>query len=514
MKKLIPLITFFLIIILNGTLVFADSNSSVVKWDAYPSFQLLEVDKNSSIKINEENLIFDFSTKNNSTLGSPKVSISASYGLINKSLEKGKAPFAFSKVGTVNELLRENMDLRVDNTPINYNVHLGTLAEYFEVDENGMSENYNTNHILNSISYGQYLPKHFSKDDNGKLYTIKFDLSGIEDLKTNEDELLLDKLSENEDKVENYTPTGKIRLAFNFDREKTNILTKNFYGTSKYSNGVIELTGYSDDFKNLEIFVLGEDIKEFSFLTYVDGILLEENQNSIYAISTSEQSLKSYLMSYIDTNYPILGNEFLDANNEKIYDIYVQLLDECFSRYYGCLSIIDLIKYGNHERMITLEFEVELDPHSEKNISLNYNNIGSYNKTETYSPIYTYKYITDLNKNWEDFNQINVKVITPKEAPYIIDSNFNLTKGNENTYVSEFKSPQSADLYFSLYKDETISPLSRYTSIYAWAGKYTPLVIILNIFVITSLIILAFKIIKRRRNKKYYWLFSSIFYYH
>jgi hypothetical protein len=77
--------------------------------------------------------------------------------------------------------------------------------------------------------------------------------------------------------------------------------------------------------------------------------------------------------------------------------------------------------------------------------------------TKTAKPLYSFDYILNPSKSWRDFKNLNIEIIPPKEAPYIVKSSVDLVRGKNKAYTAALPTLPEEDLSFSLYADKKIT---------------------------------------------------------
>ncbi|MCT8137769.1 hypothetical protein H1D32_08365 [Anaerobacillus sp. CMMVII] len=77
--------------------------------------------------------------------------------------------------------------------------------------------------------------------------------------------------------------------------------------------------------------------------------------------------------------------------------------------------------------------------------------------TRTVKPLYTFDYILNPAKNWSDFGGLQIRIIPPEQAPYIVSSSVDLVKDENNMYLTNLAQLPEEDLTFTLYADEEIT---------------------------------------------------------
>jgi len=122
-------------------------------------------------------------------------------------------------------------------------------------------------------------------------------------------------------------------------------------------------------------------------------------------------------------------------------------------------------------------------------------------KTKTVDPLYTFDYILNPAKNWKDFKNLNIEIITPQEAPYIVKSSVDLIKGENKVYTATLAALPEEDLSFTLYADKKITLLDKTVgNLQNSFGYFTPFVIGAVVILIIGIIIVVI-ILKRKKNK-------------
>lgn len=463
MKKLFKIV--FVLLISSFSLVFA--NSGPTYWQGYPSSDIMTVDKNSPIEIKSEELTFDFSHEVYDTY-SVQANVTAEYEMVNPTNETHFVQMAFPFVERLYNINYDNIKITADGKELPYNVYLGN-----SISGNSFKENKETNFdfekIINTISDDIYEAKNFSNDEIGKLYSIEIN------------------------------PTTKEGIEFTVDfshgNEKTNIITKNF-NSFRREDGKVQISSGCYEPQTAEIFVLGEDLN-FNIMGYTIGSIKEESNLFTYEILEKEVDVKTYILDYIKSYY---GENVKHISDMQLYNLYAGTLDKYLEYNLGICSEDDIASESYNERIITLVYEVEFFPSSNQKVSVSYKTNGTMDKRKTVGPQYSFDYILNPAKNWNSFNNLNIKIITPEEAPYIIDSSIELNKKEGNVYTAQFETLPDEDLSFTLYSKEKITLLDKIQGkINRSFGYFAPIVIgIIGIFVLIVVVLITSKI-KRKK---------------
>ncbi len=430
MIKLTKLIIIGILILTFSTFAFA--NSAPVYWQAYPSSDVMAVDNNSSIEVTDENLTFDL-TGDNDSPHSIAGKVTAAYEMVNPSNESKSVQMAFPFVESIYDFSSDDIAITADNNKLPYDVYIGDEASgrrgYSNEDK---KFEFDFGQIVKSITNDVYQAKNFKKDEKGRLYSIS--VKPVDGQRIN------------------------FAVSFNFDHEKTKIMTKNFNRFER-DDEKVRLASWCSESEVLELYVLGNDI-DLNISAFTDGELLNETDLCEYEMSKSEVDVKSYLSDYISSYLKEYGTSY-DINelisDDKLYNIYAKSLDRCIENNLGICCEDDInSKIGSH-RIMSLVYTVEFPANSKKEVSVSYKTSGSMDKKETKEPKYTFDYILNPAKNWSDFKNLNIRIITPDEAPYVVESSIQLTGEGNNVYTATLAELPEDDFSFTLYSKEEIT---------------------------------------------------------
>lgn len=246
-----------------------------------------------------------------------------------------------------------------------------------------------------------------------------------------------------------------------------------------------------------EILVLGKDPGFTCGVFTEEGIKAEQDRYQLEIIQDSVDP-KEYLLA-------ALREEMFEDTAAAISDIQLfnLFLHELWQdRLNNGYSTLDEGFSALHEdRIITLVYQVEFLPRSTRNVSVGYLTDGTMDRRETVSPKYSYTYLLSPAKSWADFGSLDIQVITPREAPYMIESSLDLSMDGENRYSARFDSLPKSELTFTLYEKEAVTLIDKtekaisrasYLLFFLWP------VFIIFLAVIMALIVRA--IIRRMRS--------------
>jgi len=470
-KKLTFVILLTAMMVVFSTPVFG--NSGPVFWQGYPSSDVMSIEENSPIIVGNENLVFDFSDTNGFSY-SLSGKVTAAYEMLNPTQETRSVQMAFPFVGKLDNLLAKEIAITADGRELPYDIYIGDVVNSHGSPFQKEGEaSFDFASIIDTITDDTYKAENFSENEKGQQYIIEV----------------------------KPTTAQRINFAvnFSFDPEKTKVLTTGF---NRYEGDGVNtrVAAWCNEPRTLEIFVLGEDI-DFEINGFTDGALEEKTDLFNYEILDQKVELKRYLLDYIDKNsYTQNGNSILNKQiydnqiyKKQLYNLYAKSLDQAFTRNRSYSAEFDLTEKENYERILTLVYTVEFPPNSTKEVSVSYKTAGTMDNTQTAEPLYTFDYILNPAKNWSDFQNLNIRIITPQQAPYIVASNIELAREDKeanNVYTSSLPTLPDEDFSFTIYSAEEITLLDKMQgNLNNSFGYFAPLVIGVIVLIIIVLII-------------------------
>ncbi len=467
MRGYIRGLSFVIVGILFFMMVLA--NSGPVFWQGYPSSEVMSIEENSPIIVKNENLVFDFSDNDDShyTISGK---VTAAYDMVNPTNESLSVNMAFPFVGVMEKLSGDDIVITADGSTIPYTIYAGDVVNNHgspRDDEKGASFEFAD--ILGNITDIPYKAESFRENEKGKLYTLHV----------------------------RPTTDQRINLAVDFrlDHRKTKVLTRGFNRYEREAEKT-RVASWCYEPEVLEIYVLGEDI-DLNINAYSDGELSKKTDLFDCRSFKQEVDLRTYLMSYIEKETDIDNSVISDA---QLYNLYAEALDRYFTKHMGFCSEHDLMAQRNYERIFTLVYTVEFPPEEEKEVSVTYNTSGTMDMRETSKPLYTFDYILNPAENWKDFKNLNINIIPPEKAPYIVRSSIDLIKGEDNIYSAVLADLPEEDLFFTLYEDSEITILDKVAGkLHKSFGYLYPFAV--GIFILAAGIItgVVFKLLRRQR---------------
>jgi hypothetical protein len=459
MKKLIKSMILATIILSFSTIVSA--NSGPIFWQGYPSSDVMTIDADSPITVKNENLVFDFSDYNDADL-TIRGKVTATYNMVNPTEKTQLVQMAFPYIGTISALSPESVVISADDIKIPYDIYFGEVVELHGNPRYEKETSFDFANIVNAISAEPYNAESFEENERGKLYTL--DIKPI--------------------------PNQVINIAVTFNSSKTKVLATGF-NAYEQNNGRIKITASCHKPETIEFFVLGEDIALLTN-TFTAGKPKGETDLSNCQIETENVEFKPYFMNYIKKHTNPSTKSM--TSDTQLYNLYAKALDKYFKVNMGYCPDYDFLEQAEYKRIMTLVYTVQFPKNSEKKISVSYKISGTMDKTETAKPLYSFDYILNPAENWKDFKNLNIEVITPKAAPYIVKSSVDFIKGENKIYTAALPTLPKEDLSFTLYADKQITLLGKTVGgLQKSFGYFTLLIIGALIFLIRIMIMVFLK---------------------
>ena len=452
-----------------STMVFA--NAGPTYWKGYPSSDIMFIKDNLSIKIENENLIFDFSNsdKHSHTIMGRTTAI---YEMLNESERNQSVQMAFPFIGSIRELPNDDIVIFAGEDKIPYEIYIGDVVySYGDPYQKEKEAVFDFKNIVNTITRELIQTEHFKEDDKGKLYTIHI------------------------------TPIYEERVNFvldiNSNSEKTTIITKGFSGYAE-DNGDIQISAWCYEPETLEIYVLGEDI-DINISAYADWEKKKKTDLYTYKTITEMIQFSTYLMESVK-EYPHRSEHENTFSDVQLYNLYANTLDGFISRNMNYVNFSDLMAQDNYQRIFTLVYNVEFSPLETKEISVKYKSSSTMDRTKTSDPIYTVNYILNPAGHWENFKDLHIKIIPPEQAPYIIKSSIDFIQ-EDNNYIATLSELPKEDLTFTFYGKEEITLSDKIKSKFDRVFGYMFFLLVYGapILIIGSMVILLYNM-KRKTH--------------
>ncbi len=423
MDKWITIITIILIFLLCSLPSSAQANSGPVYWEGYPSADMMVIDQNSPITVENEELFFDFTTDDNfynTVMGQ----VTATYEMANPTNTTQTVQMVFPFVSKLNHLSNLT-EVVVDSKTIPYEVYAGDVIHSKDKKSYLKFEK-----IVRNITNIPYKAVQFEGNEKGKLYRMQVNPTTDEGI--------------------------NMAIDFEFDPKKTKVLTNGFNGYERSGQNT-KISAWCNHPVVLEMFILGEDI-DFNINGYTDGTLNLSSADFSHEITTSDRNVKDYLLTIIkNRNEPLLSETISDP---QLYNLFSKALDDQFNNNMGYGAVNDLLDQVNQDRILSLFYTVQFPPNSKRTVTVTYKTFGTMDKTKTIEPLFTFDYLLNPAGNWSDFKNLSVKIISPKEAPFIIESSIKLQRDN-NGYTAKLKQLPESDLNFTFYYKENLTLLDK-----------------------------------------------------
>lgn len=441
----------------------AYGNSAPSYWGGFPYSDVLAVQQDSPITVDSERLIFDFSQSVDGEGWAPSAKVSADYRMTNPTEETLSVQMAFPFVAKLSSLSVPDITVNADHAAIPYDIYIDPEDVYPDGSSGGdFHFDYGA---IGNISNQEWTLPGFGPDSKAKLYRFAVSVK-------------------QEDRLD-------LEISFNVDPDQTILIGKGFNGASYSEEGNEKLSAAIWGEIQPEILVLGRNLPlTFEVLTH-EGKIADKNR---YRLEVTEEpaDIREYLLSTLRES---LSKETVDAvSDTQLFNLCLHEIDrERRSTGYMVLSDFPAVF---DDRIFTLVYQVDFPPGSSRSVSVGYIAEGTMDRRETVTPKYSYTYLLSPAENWADFGSLDVEIITPREAPYIIESSLELSQSGQNRYNARFEGLPGSELTFTLYQKEkitltdktskTVSDL-RYFTIFFWPVFFIVLLII-AVFAVRSII--------------------------
>lgn len=471
MKRIrnIHLIVFILVI---TTLGYANSGPSF--WQGKQSSEILTIDGDTPIKVEEENLIFDF-TEEDYRDYSLSARVTANYTMSNDTEKDENIQMAFPFISSMAEFNPRDVVIEVDNEEIDFQVFLGDMLYRQNKSSPGddvEDMKFDFESIAKSISKLEYIPQNYNLDDMGTLYKYHV-------------------VSTGEDGV-------NIGIEHVNEENKSKIMTKGFNGYQMI-DGVESFVSRNIIENELQVFVIGEDV-DLEFKAYSDVDL--ENETDRYSLDTNIEkvSIRDYLMDAVEIFEKDI--QYLDhLGDNQTFNLFTKQLDENIERNIVNLDIENYLSIDRMDMFLVLIYEVDFPGQSIRDVSVSYSSTGTMDRTESIEPIYTFAYILNPAKNWKTFKDLNIEIRPPDENPYIIQSSLELSRQEDGKYMGSFESLPDEDLFFSLYYNEEITRMDKIKGYFSKNLYFVYLIV--QILLVAFIVFIIKKIYNILKEKMY-----------
>jgi hypothetical protein len=403
----------------------AYANSAPSYWEGFPYSDVLCLQQDSPITVESERLTFDFSEDREGDNWTPVARVLADYRMTNPTQSTLSVQMAFPFVARLSTLSVPDIAVSADGAAVPYDIYIDPDAVYSAGSSPTGVLRFEPGSIGN-ISDQEWTLPGFGTKPKAKIY--RYTVSAKE-----------------EDRLD-------LEIGFDADPERTVLIAKDFHGSSSSETDGETLSVRILGETKTEVAILGQELPLTCRVLTQEGKAADKN---IYRLEVAEESvdLGNYLLAALREN---LNKETAAAISDT------QLLNLCLHaiererRSMGHADLSEVISLPD-ERIFTLVYRVDFPPGASRNVSVGYIADGTMDRRETQSPKYSYTYLLSPADNWADFGSLDVEIITPQEAPYIIESSLELRQSGQNRYSARFKGLPDSELTFVLYEDKAVT---------------------------------------------------------
>lgn len=404
----------------------ASANSGPVRWNGPPSYSVSPVE-NCPVTVEREDLSFDFSAGVKADW-SPGALVTASYEMKNPTSGPLSVQMAFPMIASLSDLSRsKGICITADGSDLPYRISVGQAQSmgadsraYFSGDGALVGTALPAfDEILKSVSEGSAAPGLLSGE--GTLY--RFSCARNNRLKV--------RLS-----------AGKTAA----------ILTSGVNGYSRDGSDLV-LEGQADPQGGITVLAFGDVSKPAAKAYTEDG-----GKESGAAVRTEEskQDAASFLREKLKQSeayraYP--SEEFLSA----LTGAAVRAA-ESTAQAGNAFGDGELYDFLAQSRVLVLTYEVPFPANGARQVSVQYPTGGAMDAEQTVSPVYTYGYLLSPAKNWAAFRNLNLRIVPPAKAPFVVRSSIPLSGTKSGAYEAKLPTLPERDLTFSLYESAVLTP--------------------------------------------------------
>jgi len=423
-------ITIFVILCVMMSTVFAYGNSGPVTWYQYPGISMITIDEDTPITVLKENLHFDFSEEKEDDF-SLVGEVSAQYRMKNTGDESAVSRMVFPFIKNLWSREDDQIEVLLDGSPISYEIYYGDNVKQPSVDDR-FQETVELQEILASVTEEKYSPQNFDYDEKGILYRIHLE-------KDQEEHIHVDAsftLSENDSRI-----FAKGNNSYGYDNE-----------TGEFVIG----TWLDQEMRYMDIFSLDEELK-LDIRGYENGTTdAVEVTDFTYEIEEIEMDVVTYYHDFLASDELIYSSVFIPEDK----NIYYEVLDQALERE-RLVTEDHISSLLASPRYVLIAYEVPFEAMEEKTVEVRYQTLGSMDRRETVEPTYTYEYFLHPAKYWKDFQDLTIKITPSESYPYVLESNLELKKEDDGTYIGTFETLPEEDLTFTLYDKEKITTMEK-----------------------------------------------------
>lgn len=438
------------------------ANSGPVRMQASPSFAVTPL-SDCPVTVTGEDLSFDFSSQERSNY-SPLAKVSARYEMKNPSSGALSVQMAFPMIASLSDLSRmQGIRIQSDGRDLPFRFSIGG-------EQSADSR-----------------PRAYFSDD-GTLDSSVLPSFG-EILKSVSEPPATPEALKGQGTRYRFSSSETIRLKAGLKTVGKNaaVLTTGVNGYSRTDSGIL-LDGMCEPGTGMSVLTVGDvskpDVKAYT----EDG---EKELNAAVRTATSEQDAASFLREKLKQTEVCQAHpteEFLSELTAAALRAAGDITKQGVA--FGDGELYDFLA---KQRILLLTYEVPFPAGGTRQVSVQYPMSGEMNAEKTASPVYSYGYLLNPAKNWAKFQNLSIRVVSPKEAPYVVRSSFPMTRSQDGSYTAKFNSLPDGDLTFSLYPSEKLMPKER--------GFRRALFRILALAAVCLLSFFYFRFFRRKKSK-------------
>lgn len=443
------------------------ANSGPTRWQSYPNAEILAIQENCPITVQHETLLFDL-TEGSASSYTLNGQVTATYRMHNPTEDAQTVQMAFPFIHTPRAFNPELVKITSQGNPLDFTLHIGEL---YSLDSGGTPPDYSFAGILRGIRQESYTPQFFSQGEQAKLHTFIFENTGEEEVS-----------------VTLYYPGGSYYLG------------RGFHGYGSYEDGAAEFTAHTG--YEVSVLVLGKN-PAYTMEGFIEG----DRSRPTDAFRAAVRQETVPVSDYFHTLVTQLAQETLPpqiAQNEQMLCECMQLglrqLDQSF-QFSNSATEYDITSAFEASYLQALIYTVEFLPGETREVSVSYPVNGSMDRSKTREPLHTFTYFLSPASHWASFRELSIIVLTPEEAPYLLNSSLSFSADGERCYTAQLAGLPSEALAFSLYESANIPLQDRATgALYQTFGYFAP--VVLGFFNLAALIVLVTILTRRGRRKR------------
>ena len=430
-------------VILCGAFMLAPAGASANSGPAYveqgPSFSVTPL-KDCPITVEKEDLSFDFS--GNKYVYSPTAAISAVYRMKNPTAQPQKVQMAFPLIARLrNMILKSNGEpsdvsaipsITADGQKIPFAIYPGDTIGAPAYTHPGGTAYYSSGGDLNRTllpgfesilkSIGTKKAVRNKLADTGELFRIFADRACSIQIKAG--------------------------------NSKTYLVGQNINGASSDGTSVT-LDGWVHPPKDSAASVLVFGPPEITFGAFTNGG--KPDNSAKLTKQRSTVSTDSFFEEMLSGRYSP-STEYEKALLKNMVPLAENYAEKYFSEGNRAFMESSLYDFLDRDRLFVLTYEVEFPAGKEKTVAVSYSMNGMMDSLKTAAPLYTYGYLLNPAKGWASFRDLDIRIMPPEKAPYLVNSSLPLQRNEKGFYTASLASLPEKDLTFSLYEKEKTEP--------------------------------------------------------